>query len=211
MTTVFRRLVPALLAPLVVLAGAPTLNADDDGIYHKIIYFVVGDEPPAFDLKDDQGGVWKSSEHFGKKYVVIYFYMGDFMPACTREAVAYRDAYNALKAEGAEVVGISGDEITSHQLFRQKYQLKQTLLADDQGAVGQAFGLAWSGGGEWSIKDDRGKEVPLKRGITESRWTWIIGKDGKIIYKSMSVKPDEDAKQVLKFLSERNKKEQERP
>ena len=39
--------------------------------------------------------------------------MGDFMPACIREAVAYRDAYNALKAEGAEVVGISGDEAAS--------------------------------------------------------------------------------------------------
>ncbi len=185
------------------------LRADDE--YQKIIYWQVGDPAPAFDLKDDQGGVWKSSQHYGKKYVVIYFYMGDFMPDCTREACAYRDASNAIKAEGAEVVGISGDEPTGHQRFRDKYQLKQTLLADDQGDVGQAFGLAWSGGGEWSIKDDKGKNVTLKRGITESRWTWIIGKDGKIVYKNMSVNPDEDAKQVLKFLNDRNNRERDRP
>ena len=43
----------------------------------------------------------------------------------------------------------------------------------------------------------------------ESRWTWIIGKDGNIIYKNMTVNPDEDAKQVLKFLNDRNSKEQE--
>ncbi len=210
MTTASRRLVPALLlAPLALLAGAGTLAADDDGVYHKIIYFAVGDEPPPFALKDDQGGVWKSSDHYGKKYVVIYFYMGDFMPGCVREACAYRDAWNALKDAGADVVGISGDEATGHQLFRAKYQLKQTLLADDQGEVGKAFGLAWSGGGDWTIKDDKGKDVTLKRGIMESRWTWIIGKDGKIIYKNMAVNPNEDAKQVLKFLNDRNSKEQE--
>ena len=50
--------------------------------------------------------------------------------------------------------------------------------------MGKAFGLAWSGGGEWPVKDSAGKEITLKRGITESRWTWIIGKDGKIIYKA---------------------------
>ena len=119
MTKLSRRFVAVLLlAPLGLLACAGKLNADDDGVYHRIIYYAVGDEPPAFDLKDDQGGVWKSADHFGKKYVVIYFYMGDFMPACVREACAYRDALDAVKDEGAEVVGISGDEAKGHQLLR---------------------------------------------------------------------------------------------
>ncbi len=119
--------------------------------------------------------------------MVIYFYMGDFMPACTREAVAYRDAYNALKAEGAEVVGISGDEAASHQLFRQKYQLKQTLLADDKGDGRQGVRPGLVGRRRVVLqRRDEARRFTLRRGIMESRWTWIIGKDGKIIYKSMN-------------------------
>ena len=86
------------------------------------------------------------------------------MPGCTREAIAYRDDYAAIVAQGAEVVGISGDEPANHQLFKEKYQLKQTLLADDKGDVGKAFGLAWSGGGEWAITGRHGQgDLPAAR------------------------------------------------
>ena len=207
MTTIRRWVFPTLLLASLALAGfTGTLSADDE--YQKIIYWRVGDPAPEIQLKDDQGGVWDSKQHYGKKYVVIYFYMGDFMPGCTREAAAYRDACSAIMAEGAEVVGVSGDEARGHQLFREKYQLKQTLLADDKGDAGKAWGLAWSGGGEWSITDDMGKEIKLRRGITESRWTWIVGKDKNILYKKVNVNPDEDAKQVLKFLNDLNNPKQ---
>ncbi len=201
--TVFRRTgVVCGMTAFLLLAFVGRPRADDE--YQKIIYVRVGDDAPPIELKDDQAKLWKLSEHCPKKYIVIYFYMGDFMPACTRQACAYRDALGAIQGQGAEVVGISGDAAASHQLFREKYQLRQTLLSDDKGDVGQAFGLAWSGGGDWSIKDGKGKEIKLTRGITESRWTWIIGKDGEIIYKNMNVDPDKDARQVLKFLIERN-------
>jgi len=195
------------LLAVALLGFGGALNAEED--YVKIIYIRVGDEPPRIELKDDQGNLWKSSQHFGKKYVVLYFYMGDFMKNCTQEAIAYRNDYAAIVAQDAEVVGISGDAPANHRMFKEKYQLRQTLLSDAKGEVGKAFGSAWSGGGEWAVKDDAGKEVSLKRGVTESRWTWIIGKDGRVLYKNTNADPEQDSKQVLKFLTELNARQQQ--
>jgi peroxiredoxin Q/BCP len=195
---------PLLAFALLICAG--TATADDE--YQKIIYVRVGDVAPAFELKDDQGSVWSSARHCAKNPVVLYFYPGDFMKPCTRQACAYRDDLAKIMAQGAEVVGVSGDEAANHRLFKEKYRLKQTLLADDAGEAGKAFGLAWSGGGTSRIKDDEDKEVKLKRGITESRWTWIIGVNGRVLYKNTNASPDEDSKQVLKFLTEWNAKQQ---
>lgn len=194
-----------LAAALLGFGGA--LNAEED--YVKIIYIRVGDEPPPIELKDDHGNLWKSSQHYGKKYVVLYFYMGDFMNNCTREAISYRNDYAALVAQGAEVVGISGDVPANHRMFKEKYQLRQTLLSDDRAVVGKAFGSAWSGGGEWAIKDDAGNQISLRRGVTESRWTWIIGKDGRVLYKNTNADPEQDSKQVLKFLTDLNARQEQ--
>ena len=194
------------LLALALLVSGGALRADDE--YQKIIYWRVGDAAPPIELKDDQSNDWKLSKHCAKKYVVVYFYLGDFMPGCTRQAIAYRDHYAAIVAQGAEVVGVSGDKPANHQLFKEVYQLKQTLLADDKGDVGKAYGLAWSGGGTWEIKDAKGKPISLPRGITESRWTWIIGKDGTVIYKDANATPEDDCKQVLKFLTELNAQQQ---
>jgi thioredoxin-dependent peroxiredoxin len=205
--TVLKQMRPArLLLTLTLLLGAGTATADDE--YQKIIYVRVGDLAPAFELKDDQGKVWNLARHCAKKPVVLYFYCGDFTKPCTRQACTYRDDFAKITAQGAEVVGVSGDEATNHQLFKEKYRLKQTLLADTQGEVGKAFGLAWSGGGTSRMKDDEDKEVTLKRGVTESRWTWIIGVNGRVLYKNTNANPDEDSKQVLKFLTEWNEKQQ---
>jgi peroxiredoxin Q/BCP len=173
-------------------------------IVHCNAYVRAGDAAPAFDCKDDQGGVWKSKEHYGKKYVVLYFYLGDFMKRDTAQACAYRDHLKKIAAEGAEVVGVSGDAAENHQVFKDKYRLTRTLLADEKGEVGKAFGVAMSGGGDMTIKTPKGKEVLLVRGATAARWTWIVGKDGTVIYKNISANPDDDAKQVLQFLQDLN-------
>ena len=180
------------LAALALLVGGGRLAADDE--FQKFIYFRVGDQVPAIDLKDDQGNDWKSSQHYGKKYVVLYFYPTDFGKADVQQACAYRDLYGQLVAQGAEVVGVSGDCAKAHQLFREKYHLKQTLLVDEQGDAGKAFGLYWTGGGDWTYKGDDGKEIALTRGITESRWTWVLGKDGVALYKNTGPKPEDDAR-----------------
>ncbi len=205
--THLKKIEPAkLLLACALLMGVGTAVADDE--YQKIIYVRVGDLAPAFELKDDQGNTWNLARHCAKKPVVLYFYCGDFMNSCTRQACVYRDDLADIAAQGAEVVGVSGDEAANHQLFKEKYRLKQTLLADDKGAGGAAFGLAMSGGGRWSITDSKGKETSLRRGATESRWTWIIGTDGRVIYKDTAADPEKDSKKVLKFLTEWNAKQQ---
>ena len=65
------------LLAVALLGFGGALNAEED--YVKIIYVQVGDPAPPIELKDDQGNLWNSGAHYGKKNVVLYFYMGDFM------------------------------------------------------------------------------------------------------------------------------------
>jgi peroxiredoxin Q/BCP len=92
--------------------------------------------------------------------------------------------------------------------------LNFTLLADEDGALAKKFGVPLSKGGEVRprdqlnkpILDDDGKPLVLKREVTAARWTFIIGKDGKIVYKNTKVNPAEDSKQVAAFIAELEKK-----
>jgi peroxiredoxin Q/BCP len=194
---ILRRVLACTLLLLVASVGG-TVTADDE--YQKTIYVRVGDPAPEIQLQDDQGASWKLSRHVGKKYIVLFFYLGDFMPACTKQAAAYRDTLRRLEACGAEVVGISGDSVATHAKFKEVNRLNFPLLADVDGEVTKAYGVAISGSSTTKVKDARGKTVTYERNITASRWTWVIGKDGKVIYKNMSPQPVEDAKQVLAFL-----------
>src|SRR5262249_39394556 len=78
----------------------------------------VGDKAPAFQAQDDTGKLWKSADHVGKKIMVVYFYPADFTGGCTKEACAYRDDYGKLKEKGVDVVGVSGDAVHNHELFK---------------------------------------------------------------------------------------------
>jgi peroxiredoxin Q/BCP len=188
--------------PLAVLCVAPfaggAVSADDE--YQKIINVRVGDEAPAIQLRDDQGGTWKLSQRVGKKQIVVFFYLGDFVPVCAKQVAVYRDTLKKLKTYGVEVIGISGDSVATHAKFKEANKLNYPLLADVDGEVTRAYGVAISGPSSTKVKDARGNTTTYKRNITASHWTWVIGKDGKVIYKNINVKPEEDAKQVLAFL-----------
>src|SRR5712675_1728769 len=71
----------------------------------------VGDAAPSFSAKDDTGADWKSADHVGKKILVVYFYPASFTGGCTKQACAYRDDQKALNDAGAEVIGVSGDQV----------------------------------------------------------------------------------------------------
>ncbi len=185
-------------ALLVVPCVSGTISADDE--YQKTIYVRVGDLAPNIQLQDDQGGSWKLSQHVGKKYLVLFFYLGDFMPLCTKQAVTYRDTLRKLEALGAEVIGISGDSAANHAKFKEANRLNFTLLADVDGEVTKAYGVAISGPSTTKVKNVNGKTTYYSRNITASRWTWIIYKEGRVIYKNTSPQYTEDAKQVLAFL-----------
>jgi peroxiredoxin Q/BCP len=106
-----------------------------------------------------------------------------------------------LKQKGVEVIGVSGDSVKNHQLFKKVKKLPFTLLADEKGEVAKKFGVPTRPGGVFNYTDEKGKVHKLKRGVTMSRWTFVIGKDGKIMYKDTKVSPTQDSKKILKLVS----------
>jgi peroxiredoxin Q/BCP len=108
----------------------------------------VGQSLPAFETTDDQDRPWKSADHFGKKVLVMYFYPGDFTGGCTRQAQVYRDALAKIEELGAEVVGVSGDEVATHQLFKATYGLRHSLLSDPEGGLAKRLGVPVKAGGK---------------------------------------------------------------
>jgi len=160
----------------------------------------VGDAAPTFAAKDDTGADWKSEDHVGKKVLVVYFYPASFTGGCTKQACAYRDDQKALSDAGAEVVGVSGDEVKNQAAFKKFHNLNFSLLADDKGDVAKAFGVETKKGG--SVKQKIGdKDEEFTRGVTEMRWTFVIDKAGKIAYKNTKVNAPEDSKAVLEVIS----------
>ena len=97
---------------------------------------------------------------------------------------------------GVEVIGVSGDSAATQALFKKEHNLPYTLLGDETGAVAKAFGVPVKAGGKVKHKDQE-----LTRGVTASRWTFVIGKDGKVAYKNTKVAAAEDGKAVLEAVS----------
>ena len=87
---------------------------------------------------------------------------------------------------------MSGDSAATQALFKKEHNLPYTLLGDEAGAVAKAFGVPVKAGGKVKHKDQE-----LVRGVTAARWTFVIGKDGKVAYKNTKVNAAEDAKAVL--------------
>lgn len=165
----------------------------------------VGDKAPEFFALDENGKEWKSAEHVGKKVVVVYFYPADMTGGCTKQACAFRDDLSKLKDKGVEVVGVSGDSVRNHQLFRKAHDLNFTLLADTEGKVAEAFGVPITRE-EKSVKATiDGKEEVLTRTVTAKRWTFVIGLDGKVLSKNTMVAAADDSKAVFEIVTKDSK------
>ena len=185
-----------------ILCLVGSLSAQEE----KKVDLQVGDTAPTFQSKDDQGLTWKSSDHLGKKYIVVYFYPGDFTPGCTAQAKKFQENMNKLYDQGAEVVGISGDSAKTHSLFKDTYKLTFTLAADEKGDLAKKFGVPVSAGATVKTRLPDKTLLEFKREVTDARWTFIIGLDGKIAYKNTKVNAAEDSKQVEAFLKNLEKK-----
>jgi thioredoxin-dependent peroxiredoxin len=160
----------------------------------------IGDKTPMFKATADDGSTWDISKYIGKDNIVIFFFPGAMTGGCTKQACAYRDHQDDLSSADAIVVGISSDKIESLKLFRQAENLNFPLLSDERGSIAGSFGVPLGEGA--SIKRTvGGVEYELVRDISIKRWTFIIGKDGKIIYKNEAVDAEKDSEEVLKFLS----------
>jgi peroxiredoxin Q/BCP len=196
-----------LVAALVVVPAAAGWLVADYVDPERPAYLRVGDRAPVFTCVDDQGKEWRSADHYGKKTILVCFYLGDFFKPCTEELCILRDARNRLAAEEVEIVAISGDKAANHELFKETYRLNFALLADEQGKVGRAFGVAMSGGGQQRIPHPKTKEeITLHRGATAARWSFLIGKDGRILHKDTSVNSKEQPRQILEFLAKQKSK-----
>lgn len=100
-----------------------------------------GAQAPDFTLKDQEGKEIQLSKILEQKHVVLYFYPKDETPGCTKEACGFRDNYEDFKDAGAEVIGISGDSISSHQKFASKQRLPFILLSDQNLKVHKQYGI----------------------------------------------------------------------
>ena len=139
---------------------------------------------PAFTLPDIDGKT-KSLSDFTGSWVVLYFYPQDDTPGCTVEACSLRDARDDLAALGAEIIGVSKDDASSHEKFKAKYSLNFTLLSDKEGSVIEAYD-AW------------GKKMFGKEGIL--RKTFIIDPHGIVQKIYGRVTPLGHGEQVIKEL-----------
>ncbi len=122
----------------------------------------VGDPAPDFTLPADNGETITLSRYRGEKVVVLYFYPRDDSYGCTREACAFRDAFEDFVAAGAEVIGVSSDSADSHERFARRHSLPFRLVADAGGELRSAFG------------------VPSLLGVLPGRVTYVIDRGGVV-------------------------------
>ncbi len=99
-----------------------------------------GQIAPAFDLPDQGGKMHKIDDYRGK-WLVLYFYPKDGTPVCTKEACAFRDGFAKIKSAGADIVGISLDDASSHVQFAAKNHIPFSLLSDASGKVSKEYGV----------------------------------------------------------------------
>ena len=161
----------------------------------------VGDPAPAFEATDDTGKRWKSTDHVGKQILVVYFYPADMTGGCTAQACGYRDRMESLTASGAEIIGVSGDSVENHKLFKRAHNLNFTLLADGDGSIASAFGVPVSVGEKTVIKSIDNKEVPFVRTATARRWTFVIDRNGTIVHKDAKVNAQSDPETIAKVIA----------
>jgi thioredoxin-dependent peroxiredoxin len=105
-----------------------------------------GSPAPEVVLHDQHGRVFRLSLLHGSKNAVLFFYPKDETAICTKEACAFRDSYEAFVASDTVVIGISDDDVASHQGFAEHWRLPFTLLSDTDGRARKAFGVdRWLG------------------------------------------------------------------
>ena len=146
-----------------------------------------GDKAPEIRLRTDSGEEFKLSGLKGKR-VALYFYPRADTPGCTTEACEFRDGIESFAKKGAVVVGVSPDTPAAQAKFKSKYNLPVALLADEEKAAAQAYGV-------WKEKNLYGRK---SMGI--ERTTFIIGPDGRIEKIYAKVKAQGHAVQVLENL-----------
>ncbi len=123
-----------------------------------------GDHAPEIALSDGRGRPFRLSTLRGAKNAVVFFYPRDNGIVCTREACAFRDAFEEFVSLGTVVLGISPNDAASHRKFALQWQLPFTLLTDPGRGTHRAYGV----GRRWILLRDRVTFVIDREGIIRS-------------------------------------------
>jgi thioredoxin-dependent peroxiredoxin len=159
----------------------------------------IGDRAPIFEARADDGELWRSRENVGRSTMVVYFYPAAMTAGCTTQACTFRDNRSVLQELGAEVVGVSGDRVDALRTFKGANRLNFPLLSDTTGVIARAFGVPIRDGGTIT-REVEGQNVELTRDVTMARWTFVIDRNGRIVYKETDVDPAGDPEAVIHFL-----------
>lgn len=137
---------------------------------------------PAPEIRlQDQNGDWHTLGQYSGKWVALYFYPKDATPGCTTEACSFRDNFFAFRDRDAVILGVSMDDIESHEEFAREHSLPFSLLSDADQVVSEKYG------------------VVRNLGIMKmaKRETFLIAPDGTIAKHYDSVDPDTHSAEIL--------------
>jgi peroxiredoxin Q/BCP len=148
----------------------------------------IGDMAPEFALPADNGETVRLADFRGKK-VILYFYPKDDTPGCTTQACGFRDAYPQIAERNAVVIGVSPDNVKSHQKFKTKFDLPFLLVADTDHALAEAYGV-------WAEKSMYGKKY---FGIQRSHF--VIDEEGRLLDVQGKISPADSVAQALKAVA----------
>jgi len=162
-----------LLGAALLLVGCGAVTRPDGGAG----LLPVGALAPNFEARDAKGGRVMLADA-GGSHRIVYFYPKDGTPGCTKEACAFRDAYDEYRTRGVVIFGVSSDSEESHEAFRKTHSLPFPLAADPGGAIQRAYG------------------VPSRLGFA-SRVSFLVGKEGRVERVWKDVDPLVHARDVL--------------
>ncbi len=143
-----------------------------------------GKKAPAFSLPDQEGTRHSLADYAGQP-LVLYFYPKDDTPGCTKESCAFQDNLPKFRKSKAAVLGVSMLDSKSKARFAKKFALTFPLLADEDHAVMERYGV-------WQEKSIYGRKY-----MGVARTTYLIGADGKVVKRWDGVKVDGHAEEVL--------------
>jgi len=146
----------------------------------------VGAPAPAVTGVTDTGDKLDLGAAYPKGYTLVYFFPKADTPGCTAEGCSLRDAFQDLTDKGVTVIGVSTDDVAAQKAFKEKYHFPFTLLADKDQTVIKAFGVPT-------------RDIPAM-GALAARQSFLINKEGKIVWRDLKASTKEQAADVLKAL-----------
>jgi thioredoxin-dependent peroxiredoxin len=130
-----------------------------------------GDVAPAFSLPGSDGRTYTLADYKGKEVVVLAWFPKAFTGGCTAECKSLRESGDRLRGTGVAYFAASVDSPDTNRRFAESLELDYPILSDQGKDVARAYGV---------VAGDR---------TTASRWTFYIGKDGRILYIDKTVSP----------------------